>query len=100
MVGVAAWLGVSFVHCRPSLLDLQEQWVGATAALKERQVHPHTDAAYPHDLADGIDLGEPVEQNPAVLLKGQPVLGQEVIDQVGLLLITDRDAEWRIGGYP
>jgi hypothetical protein len=59
---VAAGLGVRLIHRRPGLLDLQEQRVGAGAALQQHQVDLHPHAADPHDLADHVDLGEPVEQ--------------------------------------
>ena len=100
VVVVAAGLGVGLIYRRPGLLDLQEQRVGAAAALEQHQVDLHPHAAYPHDLADHIDLGEPVEQAPPVLLEGQPVPGEEVVDQVGLFVVADRDADRGILGYP
>ena len=101
LITLAPWLswrlgpGVGFVHRRARLLDLEEQRIGAAAALEQHQVDPHPDAADPDHLADHVDLGEPVEQAPPVLLQGQPILGQKVIDEVKLLsspIVT------RIGG--
>ena len=88
------------VHRRPGLLDLQEQRIGAAAALEQHQVDPHADAADPDHLADHVDLGEPVEQAPPVLLQGQPVLGEQLVDEVGLLVVADRDPDRRFLGDP
>ena len=97
---VAAGLGVGLVHRRPSLLHLQEQRVGTSPALQEHQIDLHPHAAHPHDLADHIDLGEAVEQAPPVFLEGQPVPGQEVVHEVRLFFVTDRDTKRGLLGYP
>jgi hypothetical protein len=85
---------------RSRLLGLEEQWVSTAAALQEHQVDPHAHAAYSDDLANHIDGGKPVEQAPPVLLEGQPVPGQEVIDDVGLLVVAERDADRGLLGDP
>ena len=36
----------------------------------------------PHHLADHVGLGEAVEQVPPVLLEGEPVPGEQPVDQV------------------
>jgi hypothetical protein len=100
VAAVATRLSMSLVYRRSSLLDLQEQWIGAGTALQQHQVDLHAHAAHPHDLADHVDRGEPVEQGPPVLLQGYPVLGQEVVDQVVLLVVADRDADGRVLGDP
>ena len=100
VVVVAAGPGVGLVDRGPGLFDLQEQRVGPGAALHEHQVDLHPHAADPNDLAHDVGLGEPVEQGPPVLLEGQPVLGQEVVDQVVLLLVADGDPDRRLLGYP
>src|SRR5450631_444662 len=61
VVAVLAGLGVGLIHGRPGLLDLQEQRVGAAAALQQHQVDLHPHAAYPDDLADHVDLSEPAK---------------------------------------
>ncbi len=88
------------VHRGPGLLELQEQRVGAGAALKEHQVHPHADAADPHDLTDDVGQREPVEQGPPVALERLPVPGQQLPGDVGLLVVADRDPDRRVLGDP
>jgi len=100
VIGVDAGAGVSLVYCRPGLLDLQEQGVGGGAALEQDQVDLHPHAAYPHHLPHHVDHGEPVEQVTPVLLESQPVLGQQVVAEVILLIVADRDPDRRIGGDP
>src|SRR6185437_1981804 len=100
VAAVATRPGIGLVYGRSSLLDLQEQWVDPGSALQQHQVDLHAHAAYAHDLADHVDRGEPVEQAPPVLLQGNPVLGQEVVDQVVLLIVADRDADGRVLGDP
>ncbi len=100
VIGVIAGAGVGLVHRGPGLLDLKEQRVGAGAALEQHQVDLHPHAAHPHHLPHHVDHGEPVEQAPPVLLESQPVLGEEVIGEVILFVVADRDPDRRIGGYP
>ncbi len=95
---VAAGAGMGLVHRRSGLLDLKEQRVGAGAALKQHQVDLHPHAAHPDHLTHHVDHREPVEQALPVLLKRQPVLGQEALDDVRLLVVADRDADRRVLG--
>src|SRR3984885_14768120 len=78
VAGVGAGLGVGLVDGGPGLLDLQEQRGGAGAALKQDEVDAHADAADPHDLADDVGEGEPVEEAAPVGLECLPVLGKEL----------------------
>ena len=96
MVFMAAWPGVRLVHRGSRLLDLEEQRVVAAAALEQHQIDPHADTADADDLADHIDQREPVEQTPEVLLQGQAIPGEELVDEVGLLFVIDGDANRRI----
>jgi len=75
------------------LFHLKEEGVRACSALEEHQVHPHADAADTHNLPDGVDLGEAVEEVAPVLLEGQAVLGEEVVDELILLVVVDRHAD-------
>ena len=74
------------------LLDLKEQRIVAAAALEQHQIDTHADTADTDDLTDHIDKREAVEQKPPVLLQRQAVLGEELVDQVGLLVVIDGDA--------
>ena len=100
VIDLHARASMALVHGPPGLLDLKEQRVGAGAALEQHQVdlHPHT--AHPDHLPHHVHHREPVEQAPPVLLEGQPVLRQQVIGQVILLVVADRDADRRVGGDP
>ena len=70
-------------------MTLEEERVGAAAPLEEDQVDAHAHAAHAHHLADHVGLGEPVEEMATVLLQGQPVPAQQLVDEVGLLLVVD-----------
>ena len=89
VIAVGTRSEVGLVDRRSRLLALEEQGVGPAAPLEQDQVDPHADAAHPDDLADDVGLGEPVEQVAAILLEGRPVAGEEVVDQLGLLVVVD-----------
>ena len=98
MVLVLARVRARLVDRRPGLLALQEEGIGTRAAREEHEVHHHADAAHPHHLADHVHRGEAVEQRPAVLLQGEPVPREQVVDDVLLLAVVDRDAQRGLRG--
>ena len=100
LAGMEARLRVGLVDRRPGLLDLQKQGIRAGAALEQHQIDPHPDAAHADDLADDVDHREVIQEAPPVLRQGQPVLGQQVVDQIGLMIIVDRDPDRRVLGDP
>ena len=86
---------MGLVDGRPGLLALQEEWVDAAATLQQHEVDAHADAPDSDHLADHVGLGEPVEQVAAVVLERAPVAGQQLVDEGGLLVVVDRDADRR-----
>ncbi len=93
MVVVVALVRVRLVDRGSGLLELQEEWVGPGASREEHEVDDHADAAHPHHLADHVHRGEAVEERAAVLLEGEPVSTEQVVDDVLLLLVVDGDAQ-------
>ena len=89
-----------FVHGRAGLFDLQEQRIVSTATLEQNQIHLHAHAADADDLTHHVDLGEPVEEHPAVFLEGESVFREELVNQVGLFVVADPDSDRRFFGYP
>ena len=99
----APWLSwllgrLSLVHRRSSLFDLQKQWVSAGTPLHEYQIDLHPHAADPDDLPHHIDLREPIEEDPSILLKCQSIFSEEVVNEISLLLIVDCHPDrWLLG---
>jgi hypothetical protein len=60
----------------------------------------HNPVGHARDLAEGVYLGESVEQAPPVFQEGQPEPGQELMDKVGMFVVADRDTDRGILGYP
>ena len=99
----APWLScgarvrVLLVDRRAGLLELQEERVATGAALEQREVHHHPDAADPDHLAHDVDGDEAVEEVPAIILERQPVVGDQVVDDVALFVVVERHAQRRLG---
>src|ERR1019366_3911915 len=74
--------------------------IGAGAPLEQHQIDLHPDAAHPDHRTDHVYRGEPIEQAPPVLLEGQPVLGEQVVDEVILFVVVDGDADRGLLGDP
>jgi hypothetical protein len=68
------------------LLDLEEQGVGAVAALQEHHPRSGADAADSDHLACHVDDGESVQHLPAVVAEGGLIEPELLLDRVPSLL--------------
>ncbi len=98
--GVDGRAEVGLVGRGTRLLALQEERVVAAAPLEEHEVDAHADAADADHLADHVGLGVPVEEVAPVLLQRRPVAAEQLVDEVGLLVVVDGRPHRRVLGDP